>query len=205
MYFFAKSFSYCFLKALEILCGINYTLEQQISLPQEPSIVLSNHQSFWENILMIQIFPMQSWVIKQELCNIPIFGWGLKFVGPVPIDRGHNMSVRQILVDGAQKIKRGLWMIIFPEGTRVDVTRRVSLKPSGIKLAQETGAPIVLMVHNAGLFWPKGLWMTKPGVIAVKIAKILYVKPEDDVKTVTLDIENWMVKEKDLLSGIKSV
>ncbi len=205
IYFVAKSFSYSFLKTLGVVCGIHYNVEQKITLPKEPTIVFSNHQSFWDNIVMIQIFPMQSWVIKKELYNIPIFGWGLKLLGPVAIDRGRNMSVRQILFDGAQKIKRGLWIIIFPEGTRVHVNRNVPLKPSGMKLAQETGAPIVLMVHNAGLFWPKGVWMTKPGVISVKISKIIHVKPEDDVKKVTLEIENWMVREKDLLSGIKSV
>jgi 1-acyl-sn-glycerol-3-phosphate acyltransferase len=90
--------------------------------------------------------------------------------------------------------------VIFPESTRVPVGKRVKLKPSGIKLAQDNNVPIVLMAHNAGVFWPKGFWVRKSGTIKIKIGPILYPKKTDDVRILTQEIQDWMHHEKDLLS-----
>jgi 1-acyl-sn-glycerol-3-phosphate acyltransferase len=144
---------------------------------------------------------MQSWVIKKELFDIPVFGLGLRLVEPIAVDRTDSNSVTQILNMGAEKIKAGLWVVIFPEATRVPVGRRVNLKPSGAKLAIENQVPIVLMAHNAGLFWPKGFWVNKSGTIRVKIGPILHPKHGDDVRELTKQIQDWMHHEKDILSG----
>ena len=62
--------------------------------------------------------------------------------------------------------------------------------------------PIVIMVHNAGIFWPKGIWIKRPGTIKVKIAEVIY--PEQfaglDVRTLTDQIEEIMVHQKSLLA-----
>jgi 1-acyl-sn-glycerol-3-phosphate acyltransferase len=203
-YSVARSYSWAFIEITRLICGIDYEIEGLEGLPKGPAIILSNHQSFWDNVVPLNIFPKQSWVIKKELYNIPVFGLGLRLVEPIAVDRGDSASIKQILNMGADKIAAGLWVVIFPEATRVPVARRVKLKPSGVKLAQDTGAPIVLMAHNAGTFWPKGFWLKKPGTIKVKIGPVIKVKTTDDVRQVTQEIEDWMVREKDTLSGIVS-
>lgn len=200
----ARSYAWAFVGITRLVCDIDYEIDGMENLPKGPAIVMSNHQSFWDNVIMPHLFPMQSWVIKKELYNIPVFGLGLRLVEPIAVDRSDNSSVKQILNMGSEKIAAGLWVVIFPEATRVPVARRVKLKPSGVKLAQETGVPIVLMAHNAGIFWPKGFWIKKPGTIKVKIGPIVKVKATDDIRVITQEIEDWMVREKDALSGVVS-
>ena len=90
---------------------------------------------------------------------------------------------------------------MFPEATRVKIDKNVKFKPSAAKLAMNTNSPIVLIAHNAGVFWPKGFWFRKPGLISVKILEVISVKKyaEYDVRTLTIYIENRINKEKEIL------
>ncbi len=200
-YYIVRAYVWTFLNIIKSICKIDHEIEFLEKLPKGPAIILANHQSFWDNIIMPYIFPMQSWVIKKELYNVPFFGLGLRLVEPIAIDRSDNLSVNQILNMGAEKLSDGLWVVMFPEATRLKPGKRVKLKPAGVKLAQMNNVPIVLMVHNAGMFWPKGFWVRKPGTIQVKIGHVIRVKPEDDVRVITEQIGEWMNTEKDKLSG----
>ena len=200
-YYIVRAYAWSFIKITKLVCGIDHEIEWTEKLPKGPVILFSNHQSFWDNIIMPHILPMQSWIIKKELYNVPFFGLGLRLVEPIAVDRSDNTSVNQILNMGSEKLADGLWVIMFPEATRLLPGKRVRLKPAGVKLAQMNNVPIVLMVHNAGMFWPKGFWVRKPGTIKVKIGNVIRVKPEDDVRVITEQIGEWMNTEKDRLSG----
>jgi 1-acyl-sn-glycerol-3-phosphate acyltransferase len=166
-------FSYAFIWLARICCGLKYKVEGIEKLPTIPSIVVSNHQSFWDQIFMQLIIPKHSWVLKRELFNIPLLGWGLKMVNPIAVDRNTNISVNQILKEGQEKLKKGLWLIIFPESTRVLPEKTMKFKPSAVKLATVAEVPMVMIAHNAGLYWPKGFWFKKPGTIQVKIIGVI--------------------------------
>jgi 1-acyl-sn-glycerol-3-phosphate acyltransferase len=194
-------FSYCFIWFAEYICGLKYEVFGLEKLPSEPSIVLSNHQSFWDNVFMQLIIPKHSWIIKRELFNIPFFGWGLEMMDPIAVDRGDNISVKQILREGQNKLMNGLWLIIFPESTRLKPEQTATFKPSAIKLAQVAKVPIILIAHNAGVYWPKGFWIEKPGTIKVKIIDI--ISKQDlaiyDVRTLNKKAERVINEEKQLL------
>jgi len=200
-YYIVKAYAWSFITITKLVCDIDHKIELQEKLPKGPAIILANHQSFWDNIIMPHIFPMQSWVIKKELYNVPIFGLGLRLVEPIAIDRSDNSSLNQILNMGSEKIADGLWVVYFPEGTRLSPGKRTKLKPGGVKLAQMNNIPLVLMVHNAGTLWPKGFWVKKPGTIKIKIGPVIRVKPDDDVRIITEQIGEWINTEKDRLSG----
>lgn len=202
-YKIAEIFSYIFIYLLWFVCEIKFELEGKEKLPSDdkPYLVLANHQSFWENFFMQLIIPKHSWVIKKELLDIPIFGWGLKSVLPIAVNRNNNGSVTQILKEGSEKIKNGLSLIVFPESTRVSVEKSIKFKASAAKLAINTGVPIVLIAHNAGLFWPKGFWFIKSGTIKVKVLE--YMHPDDianyDARTLTAYIQERINTEKNEL------
>lgn len=200
-YNLAIAYAWSFVNITKWICGINYEIEWDVELPKRPYVIMANHQSFWDNVIMPHIFPRQSWVIKKELYNIPFFGLGLRLVEPIAVDRSDNLSVSQILNMGTLKLQEDICVVIFPEATRLRPGVKTKMKPAGTKLAQMNNVPIVLMAHNAGLFWPKGFWIKKPGTVKVKVGKIINIKPEDDVRQVTTEIENWINTEKDRLSG----
>lgn len=199
--FVAIPYSWLFLKLLKLICGIDYEVKWEVEMPKGPCIIMGNHQSFWDNIIPNQVFPIQSWIIKRQLYNIPIFGFGLRLMDPIAVDRNDNISVKQILSAGTAKIASGLCVVMYPEATRLRPGVKTRMKPSGVKLAQLNKVPIVLMAHNAGIYWPKGFWIIKPGTIKMTVGKVLNVKPEDDVRKALDEIENWINTEKDKLSG----
>ena len=194
-------FSYAFIWIARIVCGLRYNVSGLDKLPSGPAIVVSNHQSFWDQIFVQLIIPKHSWVLKKELFNIPLFGWGLRMVKPVAVDRNSNISVGQILKEGAEKINSGLWLIIFPESTRLRPDQVAKYKPSAAKLASVVKVPIVLMAHNAGVYWPKGFWIKKPGVIQVKIIDVIPVDNvvKYDARELTDQMEQIINREKKIL------
>ena len=204
-YKFAVFSSKLFIWILKITCSLGYKIKGLEKIPNEPSIFMANHQSFWDNMFMQLITPKHSWIIKQELLDIPFFGWGLKILEPIAVNRHSSMSVREIIIKGKKKIDEGMSMVIFPESTRLKVNEDRSFKPSGVKLASEAGAPIVLIAHNSGLFWPKGFWIW-PGTIEVDIIDVIY--PEQfqnkDVRQITEDIQKIIQERKNSLASNKN-
>src|SRR5579859_4014481 len=116
------------------------------------------------------IFPPQVWVLKRELLWIPLIGWGLKLLRPISIDRGAgHRSVNQVIEQGKARLADGLWVIIFPEGTRVVGAERRKYGVSGALLATTTNKYVVPLSHNAADFWVRRGIVKKKGTIRVVI------------------------------------
>lgn len=155
---------------LRVLCRLDYRVEGREQLPPHNCVVLLKHSSAWETLAQLRIFPPQTWVLKRELMWVPVLGWVLWLLKPIAIDRrGGGVAVQQVLEQGRARLAEGLWVMIFPEGTRmpVGVTRRYGM--SGALLAAAEGLPIVPVTHNAGYFWPRRGWLKRPGTIRVVI------------------------------------
>ena len=101
---------------------------------------------------------------------IPLVGWGTAVMRPIAINRsaGHR-AVNQVVEQGRKRLAEGLWILLFPEGTRVlpGQTRKYGL--SGALLASQTGAMLVPVAHNAGDYWPRRGLLKRPGTIRVVI------------------------------------
>ena len=157
---------------LKITCGVGFRVEGQENIPSQTSILMANHQSAWETIVMQQIFPPQTWILKRELLWLPIFGWGLSLMLPVAIDRkAGKKALRQVIHQGTDRLKRGLWVIIFPEGTRTAPGQRQRYAIGGAMLAEKSRHPVVPVCHNAGEFWPKDSFIKQPGTITLVIGE----------------------------------
>ncbi len=185
---------------LKVLCGVNYQIEGRENIPPGPALIFSKHQSTWETMALQLVFPPQTFVIKRELLWVPFFGWGLATMRPIAIDRrAGRKAIEQIVEQGLDRLKRGLWIVIFPEGTRVPPGKRIRYKLGGAILAARSGRPVVPVAHNAGEFWRKGQFVKKPGTIRMVIGPPIPTagrKPE----AILADAENWIEATMDRIS-----
>ncbi|MFA7095772.1 MAG: lysophospholipid acyltransferase family protein [Gammaproteobacteria bacterium] len=158
------------LRWLKISCGLDYQVEGREHIPQGNAIIFCKHQSTWETLVLQEIFPIQVWVLKRELLWIPFFGWGLALLRPIAINRKEGRkAMMQLLEQGIERLRQGLWVVIFPEGTRVAPGQRGQYHKGGAMLAQRSGVPVVPVAHNAGEFWPRHSIRKYPGTIRVVI------------------------------------
>jgi 1-acyl-sn-glycerol-3-phosphate acyltransferase len=177
---------------LRWLCRLDYVVEGEEHLPNETTVLLIKHSSAWETIAQLKIFPPQTWVIKRELMWVPVLGWVLKLLTPIAINRSAGSSaVQQVLDQGERFLREGLWIAIFPEGTRVPAgeARRYGL--SGALLAAATGRPVVPVAHNAGDYWPRRGWLKKPGTIRLVIGPPIATVGREP-RDVNADAQRWI-------------
>lgn len=178
--------------SLSVICGLDYRVEGLENLPTGSAIALAKHQSAWETIALAFILPPQVWVLKKELLRIPFFGWGIAVLKPIAIDRGAGgTALDQVIEQGKKRLEKGLWIVIYPEGTRSMAGKKRRYKRGGSVLAVETGFPVVPIAHNAGHFWPKNQFIKLPGTITVRIGPTIGVKGMD-AKEVNILAEEWI-------------
>jgi 1-acyl-sn-glycerol-3-phosphate acyltransferase len=155
---------------LRVLCGIRYEVRGREHIPATPTIILSKHQSAWETLAFQQIFPPHVWVMKRSLLLVPFLGWGLAMLRPIAIDRDAGReALKQVTDQGRDRLKRGLWIVIFPEGTRVVPGNTGRYGIGGAWLATHSGAQVLPVAHNAGEFWGRNTLRKLPGTITVSI------------------------------------
>tara|TARA_B110000263_G_scaffold46539_1_gene38639 strand:- start:2107 stop:2814 length:708 start_codon:yes stop_codon:yes gene_type:complete len=186
---------------LKICCNITYEIKGKDNIPGKPCIVMSKHQSAFETLALQQIFIPQVWILKKELLQIPIYGWGLASMQPIAINRDSTIkSFRQIADQGCERLQKGYWVIIFPEGTRVAPNKKKKYLPGGGMLAEKSGAQVVPVAHNAGRLWPRNSMIKKPGLITIKIGPVIESENKS-AKEITNEVENWIEKEVGELPG----
>jgi len=155
---------------MRILLGIRYRVEGLEHLPAGPAVILSKHQSAWETIAFQQIFPPMSFVLKRSLLWLPFFGWSLALFSPIAIDRGAGReALKQIEKQGRKRLASGLWVLVFPEGTRIPYGQSGKYQIGGPWLACKAGVPVVPVAHNAGRLWPRNAFLNRRGEVTVVI------------------------------------
>jgi 1-acyl-sn-glycerol-3-phosphate acyltransferase len=175
---------------------IDWRIEGREHLPATPAVILAKHQSAWETMAFQVIFPPQVHVLKRELLWIPFFGWGLALMSPIPIDRGRGVAaLRSIARRGRERLRQGFWVVVFPEGTRVKPGERRDYQIGGAWLAAESGAPVVPVAHNAGLFWPRNAFLKRPGTVTIRIGPIIDAANRDP-KTINNLAETWIEEQQ---------
>ena len=188
----AREWARWILRWAELACGIRYVVEGAQHVPAGPAIIMAKHQSAWETIFLEATFPYQCWIVKRELLWLPFVGWGLVALRSIAIDRKSGQAAReQIVEQGTKRLAKGLWVSIFPEGTRVAVSRRGRYGIGGATLATRAGAPILPVAHNAGEFWPRYAFRKRPGTVRVVIGPVIEPAGRDPVE-ITKEVETWI-------------
>ena len=188
----ARLYTKVMLRWVEISCGIRYEVAGWEHVPKTPVVIMAKHQSAWETIFIESAFPSQCWIVKKELLWLPFVGWGLMAIRAIAIDRSSGQSAReQIVQQGAQRLKEGLWVTIFPEGTRVPPGTRGRYGIGGALLATRTGAPILPIAHNAGEYWGRYAFRKRAGTVQVVIGPLIATRGRDAI-SVNNEVEAWI-------------
>lgn len=192
-----------FMWFIEHVLGITHEIRGRENLPREPAVILAKHQSAWETVALQDLVPERTYcvfVLKKELLRLPFFGWGLASLQSISIDRAAGReALNQVVEQGADRLKRGFWIIIFPEGTRVAPGETRRYKPGGAYLAMQTGAKVVPVAHNAGECWPRNALVKHPGHVVVSIGPAIDAAglTQDEINT---RAEAWIEAEMRRLS-----
>ena len=181
--------------ALERICGVHYEIRgaENFPSPEQPTMVLCKHQSAWDPFWLGSYLPTPAcYLYKRSLNYIPFLGWALWAMDMLAIDRKKGRSSFQAFYEkGAQKLKDGWWICLFPEGTRVPPGKTVPFKTGGARVACATGTPILPIAHNAGRYWPKNSIAKYPGTITVVVGPLIPTEGRTP-QEVTHDVEAWI-------------
>ena len=150
-------------------------------------IIFANHRSLLD-IPTVGLATNRSisWVAKDALGRIPIFGWTLRRVHMLVDRDGSAQSAKSMIAEATRRLSNGEILAIFPEGTRNKTASPfLPLKKGAFILAKHTGAPLVpLAILNSGNLWPSGSYVPKPGLIKVAIGDPMLVTPNESLNQI---------------------
>ncbi|WP_407313951.1 lysophospholipid acyltransferase family protein [Pseudomonas sp. nanlin1] len=167
----------CAMWLTRVILNIKVEVIGAENIPQTPCVIVSNHQSTWETFFLSAYFQPMSQVLKKELLYVPFFGWAMAMLRPISIDRDNpKAALKEIASKGDKLLKDGVWVLIFPEGTRVPFGKIGKFTRSGSALAANAELPVLPIAHNAGKYWPKEGWGKRAGTIQVIIGEPMYAQ-----------------------------
>ncbi len=199
----ANFFLACAMGGLRVICGVNWKVIGAENLPgldstgqPVPAILLVKHQSTLETFLMPLIMPRPlAYVFKKEILLIPFFGWGIGRLEMIHIDRkAGKQAFVKVVEQGREFLAKGIWIIMFPEGTRIPRGQVGQYKSGGTRLAVETGAVVVPVAVTSAKCWPRKGLIKTPGTIEVSIGKpISSVGRQPD--ELMREVQDWIEAE----------
>tara|TARA_R110001606_G_scaffold327713_1_gene474694 strand:+ start:68 stop:820 length:753 start_codon:yes stop_codon:yes gene_type:complete len=179
-----------------VVCGVKVEIIGLEHINKNrPFVLVANHQSEWETYVLQVLMAPVSTVLKKELLSVPFFGWGLRMVQPIAIDRSQKTNaLKQIISQGKERLEDGRSVLIFPEGTRIAPNEVEAFNKGAAMLATSANVPILPVVHNAGYTWPGKRWRKFPGSIRVVIGPVI---ESEGKKTSQLhdEMDVWMRTE----------
>ena len=140
-----------------------------------PYIFMSNHQGSYDIFALLGHLPYQfKWLAKKELFSIPFFGWVMAAAGYISIDREGTRKTVEALNVAAQKIREGMSVVIFPEGSRSPDGSIQPFKKGGFTLAIKSKVPIVpLSISGSRDIMPKDKLTATPGEIRLFVDHLI--------------------------------
>jgi 1-acyl-sn-glycerol-3-phosphate acyltransferase len=162
--------------SLDKICGVRYALhgmDNLKGLDHLPVIVLVKHQSTYETFLMPVIMPHAvSYVFKKELLRIPFFGWAIGCLDMIHIDRSQRTKAfAKVVEQGRELLGKGNWVVMFPEGTRIERGQVGVYKFGGARLAVQTGAVVVPVAVTSAKCWPRKAVIKRAGTVDVSFGE----------------------------------
>lgn len=189
----------CAIWGARFILGIKVRVTGMEHLPlgkNSGAILLVKHQSTLETFLLPALMPHPlAFVFKKELLYVPFFGWSMARLDMIHIDRSlRARAFAKVVAQGKELLARGVWVIMFPEGTRIPRGERGEYKSGGTRLAIQTGAPVFPIAVSSAKCWPRKAFVKHPGTVDVSIGPAISGegrRPEEMMR----EVENWIETE----------
>lgn len=187
------------IQGARVILGIHTRITGMENLPTgqtSAAILLVKHQSTFETFLMPTIMPHPlAYVFKKELLYVPFFGWAMGRLDMIHIDRSKSaQAFAKVVSQGKALLDRGVWVIMFPEGTRIPRGQKGVYKTGGTRLAVATGAPVIPIAVTSAKCWPRKAFIKTPGTIDVSIGPAIPSVGRDPAELMR-EVEAWIEAE----------
>ena len=184
------------------ILGIRNRVTGMENLPageKAPAVLLVKHQSTWETFSMPALMPHPlAYVFKRELLYIPFFGWAMARLDMIHIDRSkRSEAFAKVVSQGRRLLAEGVWIIMFPEGTRIPRGEKGKYRSGGTRLAIECGAPVIPIAVTSAKCWPRKAFVKQPGIVDISIGPAIPSvgrKPDELMREVEAWIEAAMLR-----------
>lgn len=199
LWWFAVNWFRLVIWGTRVILGIQIRVSGLENLPQgsnSPAILLSKHQSALETMLLPTLMPRPlAFVFKRELLRLPFFGWSMARLDMIHIDRhSRAQAIKQVIAQGQRLLAQGVWIILFPEGTRIPRGETGTYQTAGTRLAVEAGAPVIPIAVSSGKCWPRKGFIKYAGVVVVSIGKPI-ASVDREPKELMREVQNWIEAE----------
>ncbi len=177
----------------EFFCGMKVEVEGEENIPEDPCVIMIKHTTALETYWHVTVFPRTAWVVKRELMWLPLFGWTIALLlDTIGIDRSSGgRAVKQVIEKGSAKLEEGVWVTVFPEGTRMPPGQTRKYGISGAALAEAAGVKIVPVAHNAGDYWLRRGFTKRPGTVRFVIGPPIDASTQSPKET-NLLVQDWV-------------
>jgi 1-acyl-sn-glycerol-3-phosphate acyltransferase len=184
-----------------VICGVRHRVQGMEHVPSAASeraavILAPKHQSTWETFALPVLMPHPlAYVFKRELLAIPFFGWAMSRLDMVHIDRSKRAEAwAKVAEQGARLMSEGVWVIMFPEGTRTPRGSQGAYKSGASRLAVATGTPIVPIAVTSARCWPRKSFLLRPGTVDISIGRPIDSAGREPDELMR-EIERWIEAE----------
>ncbi len=186
---------------LRIFVGLTHEVRGLAHRLPGAALYAVKHQSAWDTLVFALLLDRPAIVLKQELLNLPLFGWYMRKCRMIPVDRkGRATALKRMSADARDRASAGRPILIFPEGTRVAPGQRRPYQPGAAALYGALGLPVVPVALNSGLFWGRRSFHKLPGRIVVEF--LPPIAPGLDRRIFMAELEAAIETAADRLAGI---
>ena len=184
-----------------VICGVKARVSGLENVPTAADakgavLLAPKHQSTWETFAFPTLMPHPlAYVFKRELLYIPFFGWAMARMDMIHIDRSKRAEAwNKVAEQGRRLFAEGVWVIMFPEGTRTPRGSQGTYKTGASRLAVATGVPIVPIAVTSARCWPRKSFLIRPGMVDVSIGPPIATVGRD-AEEVMREVEVWIEAE----------
>lgn len=185
---------------LRVVVGLTYTERGRVNRPSDVCIIVSNHESTWETLVYLVLFPDVTIVAKKELLRIPVLSWYLRHSPMIIIDRETGTSAFKLMLrHGRAALAEGRSLLLFPEGSRMLPHDPIRFRRGIELLYARLDTPVLPVVINSGDFWGRAHRVKQPGTITVSYLPV--IQPGLSSATFTQTVEALLETDRRTLDA----